>query len=86
MCIHLKISNEKAQTYLLYGEYDNQLSSKLMTQEEITSGIQMRCDASPVPADDGVVNRAASEQISAATKLYCYHGKTLYTTNGIYDY
>ena len=35
----------------------------------------MRCDASPVTANDGVFNMAASEQIGAATKSNWYHGE-----------
>ena len=46
----------------------------------------MRCDASPVPANDGDFSQGTCEQICAATKSCCYYGTTLYTTNGIYDF
>jgi len=43
--------------------------------DEPTPGIQMRCDTSPVHANDGDFKRAAIEQIGAATKSYWYHGE-----------
>jgi hypothetical protein len=61
-------------------------SSNLITMDAMAPRIQMRCCVSPVPAYGGVFIRAASDQIKAATKSYCYHGTTLYTTNWIYDY
>ena len=61
-------------------------SSNVITMDALAPRIQMRCCVSPLPANGGVINRAASEQIKAATKSYCYHGTTLYTTNLIYDY
>ena len=35
----------------------------------------MRCDASPVPANDGDFHRGINEQIGATTKFYWYHGE-----------
>jgi hypothetical protein len=46
--------------------------------DELAPGIHMRWNASPVPAN-GVFNRAAIEQIGAATKSCWYHGE--YLTN-----
>ena len=46
----------------------------------------MQCEASSAPPNSRVFNWTASDQLKAATKFYCYHGTTLYTTNGIYDY
>ena len=61
-------------------------SCNVITMNALAPRIQMRCCVSPFPTNVGVFNRAASEQIKAATKLYCYHDTTLYTTNLIYDY
>jgi hypothetical protein len=61
-------------------------SSNIITMDALALRIQMRCCCSPVPAYDGVFNWAASDQIKTATKSYCYHGTTLYTTNGIHEY
>ena len=61
-------------------------SSNVITMDALAPRIQMRCCVSPVTANVGVFNRAACEQIKAATKSCCYHGTTLYTTNLIYDY
>jgi hypothetical protein len=56
-------------------------SSNVITMDEMAPKIQMRCCVSPVPANGGVFNRDASDQINAATKSCCYHGTTLYTTD-----
>ena len=61
-------------------------SSIVITMDALVPRIQMRCYVSPVPANVGVFNRAACEQIKAAAKSQCYHDTTLYTTNLIYDY
>ena len=42
-------------------------SSNVITMDALAPRIQMRCGVSPVPANGGVFNRAASEQIKAAT-------------------
>ena len=60
--------------------------SNVITMDAMAPRIQMRWCVSPVPTNVGVFIRAASDQIKAATKSYCYHGTTLYTTNWIYDY
>jgi hypothetical protein len=60
-------------------------SSNVITEDAMAPRLQMRCCVLPVPATGGVLNRAASDQMKAATKSYCFHGTTLYTSNGIYD-